>query len=142
MGGSSKSVLLSISCAAALDQFPLVAGTQVHSDCYQLMPFCSFLGLFAPVHAQDVQIRSVQLASSNNSGPARAFSPRCNGSRHAAATDWSVSSVSQHECSGILGHSYTILIIYLSLIYTMLAGHCADCAPVSFSLGGPLHIVF
>jgi hypothetical protein len=57
MGGSSMFALVSTSCAAALDQFPLVAGTQVHRDHHQLMQFCSFLGLFAPVHAQDAQIR-------------------------------------------------------------------------------------
>jgi hypothetical protein len=48
----------STSCAAALDQFQLVAGTDVHSDNHHLMPFCSFLNLFAPVQGQDVQIRS------------------------------------------------------------------------------------
>jgi hypothetical protein len=57
MGVSSISALVSISCAA-LDLFPLVVGTEVHCDCHQLSPFCSFLGLFAPVHAQDAQIRS------------------------------------------------------------------------------------
>jgi hypothetical protein len=41
-----------------LDRFPLVAGTEVHSDSQQLKQFCSFLGLFAPVHAQEAQIRS------------------------------------------------------------------------------------
>jgi hypothetical protein len=49
---------VSISCAAALDRFPLVAGKWVHRDRQQMSPFCSFLGLFAPVHAKDVQIRS------------------------------------------------------------------------------------
>jgi hypothetical protein len=39
-------------------------------------------------------------------------------------------SVSQHEPSGILGHCYTILISYLSMVYAMLAGRCSDCAPV------------
>jgi hypothetical protein len=58
MGGSSMSALVSLSSAAALDQFPLVADTEVHRDRHQLVPFCSFLGLFAPVHAQDAQIRS------------------------------------------------------------------------------------
>jgi hypothetical protein len=43
------SALVSISCAAVLDQFPFVAGTEVQ----QLKPLCSFLDLFAPVHAQD-----------------------------------------------------------------------------------------
>jgi hypothetical protein len=32
--------------------------TKVHRDCQQLRQFCSNLGLFALVHAQDVQIRS------------------------------------------------------------------------------------
>jgi hypothetical protein len=58
MGGLSMSVLVSTSCAAALDQFQLVAGTEVHSDHQQLRPFCSFSGCFAPVHAQEEQIRS------------------------------------------------------------------------------------
>ena len=44
--------------SAALDRFPLVAGTKVHRDHHQLGLLCSFLGLFAPVHAQDAQIRS------------------------------------------------------------------------------------
>jgi hypothetical protein len=52
------SALVSTSCAAALDLFPSVAGTEVHCDHHQLRQFCSFLGLFAPVHAQDAQIRS------------------------------------------------------------------------------------
>jgi hypothetical protein len=52
------SALVSISCAAALDQFSLVAGTDVHCDSQQLKQVCSFLGLFATVHAQDVQNRS------------------------------------------------------------------------------------
>jgi hypothetical protein len=58
--GFPMSALVSISCAAsaALDQFPLVAGTEVHRGQQQSRLFCSFLGLFAPVHAQDVQIRS------------------------------------------------------------------------------------
>ena len=55
---SPISALVSISCAAVLDQFPLVVGTEVYSDCQQSNQFCSFLGLFALVHAQDVQIRS------------------------------------------------------------------------------------
>ncbi len=61
MGGSSISALVSISCAAVLDLFPMVAGTEVHCDSHQLKQFCSFLDLFAPqaVHAQDAQIRSV-----------------------------------------------------------------------------------
>jgi hypothetical protein len=43
MGGSSMSALVStISCAAALDRFPLVAGTEVHRDRHQLGPFRSF----------------------------------------------------------------------------------------------------
>jgi hypothetical protein len=50
------SALVSISCAAALDRFPLDAGAEVHCDHQQLKPFCYFLGLFAPVHAQDAQI--------------------------------------------------------------------------------------
>ena len=58
MGGSSMSAPVSTSCAAALDRFPLVAGTEVYLDHHQLLQFCSFLGLFAPVHAQDAQIRS------------------------------------------------------------------------------------
>jgi hypothetical protein len=41
-----------------LDLFPVVARSEEHSDCQHLSLFCSFLGLFAPVHAQDVQIRS------------------------------------------------------------------------------------
>jgi hypothetical protein len=52
------SALVSTSCAAALDLFPLVEGMNVHSDHHQIGPLCSFLGLFAPVHAQDVQIRN------------------------------------------------------------------------------------
>ncbi len=36
----------------------LVAGTEVHRDRQQFKSFCSFLGLFAPVHAQEAQIRS------------------------------------------------------------------------------------
>jgi hypothetical protein len=40
-----------------LDSFP-VARSEENSDCQHLSLFCSFLGLFAPVHAQDVQIRS------------------------------------------------------------------------------------
>jgi hypothetical protein len=39
------SALMSTSCAAALDRFPLVAEGEVHGDHHQLMPFCSFLGL-------------------------------------------------------------------------------------------------
>ncbi len=58
MGVLPMSALVSTSCAAALDWFPLVAGTEVHSDQELLKQFCSFLGLFAPVHAQDAQIRS------------------------------------------------------------------------------------
>jgi hypothetical protein len=58
MGGSSISALVSISCAAAPDRFPLVAGTEVHRDRLQICSFCYFLGLFAPVHAQKAQIRS------------------------------------------------------------------------------------
>jgi hypothetical protein len=46
----------STSRAAVLDRFPLVARTQVHRDSQQLRQFCSFLGLLAPVHAQDAQI--------------------------------------------------------------------------------------
>jgi hypothetical protein len=45
----------STSCAAVLDWFPLVAQTLWLSTGSLL---CSFLGLFSPVHAQDVQIRS------------------------------------------------------------------------------------
>jgi hypothetical protein len=52
------SALVFISYNAALDRFPLVASTQVHRDHSLLMPFCSLFGLFAPVHAQDAQIRS------------------------------------------------------------------------------------
>jgi hypothetical protein len=58
MGGSSMSALVSTSCAAALDQFQLVAGTEVYSDLQHLRPFCSFFCCFAPVHAQEAQIRS------------------------------------------------------------------------------------
>jgi hypothetical protein len=47
-----------MSCAAAPDRFPLVAGTKVHRDRLQTGPFCYFLGLFAPIHAQEAQIRS------------------------------------------------------------------------------------
>jgi hypothetical protein len=57
--------LVSISCAVVLDQFPfkLVAGIEVHCesgihDSQQLEQFCSFLDLFAPVHAQKEKIRS------------------------------------------------------------------------------------
>jgi hypothetical protein len=59
MVGSSISALVSISCAAVLDQFSLVVGTEVHCDSKQFKPLCSlaFLGLLAPVHAQKVQIR-------------------------------------------------------------------------------------
>ena len=59
MGGSSMSAPVSTSCAAALDRFPLVAGTGVHRDHHIMESLYSFLGLFAPVHAQDVQIRSI-----------------------------------------------------------------------------------
>jgi hypothetical protein len=55
---SPMSALVSISCAAVLDQFPLIECTEIHSDSQQLKPFCSFLRLFGPVHAQDAQIRS------------------------------------------------------------------------------------
>jgi hypothetical protein len=58
MGGSSMSAQVSTSCAAALDRFPLVASMKAHRDHHQSRPFCSFSGLFAPVHAQDAQIRS------------------------------------------------------------------------------------
>jgi hypothetical protein len=51
----SVSALVSACCAAALDRFPLVAGMKSHSMIKSIM---IFLGLFAPVHAQDVQIRS------------------------------------------------------------------------------------
>jgi hypothetical protein len=47
-------------------------------------------------------------------------------------------SVSQQERSRVLGYCSTILILYLPLVYAMLAGHYADCAPVSFRLGRPL----
>jgi hypothetical protein len=57
MGASPMYALVSISCAAALDQFPLAAGKEVHCDQQHLEQFRSFLGLFAPVHAQDAQIR-------------------------------------------------------------------------------------
>jgi hypothetical protein len=50
--------MVSISCAALLFQFPFVVCMWVHCDSYQSTPFCSFLGLFVPVHAQDEQIRS------------------------------------------------------------------------------------
>jgi hypothetical protein len=52
------SALVSTSCAAALDQFLLVAGKELHRDYHRLMPFCSCLGLFAPVQGHDTQIRS------------------------------------------------------------------------------------
>ena len=42
MGVSSISALVSISCAAAVDLFPLVVGTEVYGDSQQLMLFCSF----------------------------------------------------------------------------------------------------
>jgi hypothetical protein len=58
MGVSPMSALVSTSCAAALGRFPLVSGTEVHRDRQQSKPFFSFSGLFAPVHAQDPQIRS------------------------------------------------------------------------------------
>jgi hypothetical protein len=41
-----------------LDQFPVVIHIGDHSDSQQLGLFCSFLSLFAPLHAQDEQIRS------------------------------------------------------------------------------------
>jgi hypothetical protein len=41
-----------------LDQFPLVVCAEVHGDSQNLRQVCSFLGLFAPVHAQDAQIKS------------------------------------------------------------------------------------
>jgi hypothetical protein len=46
------------SCAVAQDRFPLVLGEKIHRDYHRLMPFCSFLGLFAPVQGRDAQIRS------------------------------------------------------------------------------------
>jgi hypothetical protein len=56
------SALVSTCCAAVLDQFLLVtllvAGTEVHCDQHKFEPLCSFLGLFAPVHAQDAQMKS------------------------------------------------------------------------------------
>ena len=58
MGGSSMSAPVSTSCAAALDRFPLVAGTGVHRDHHIMESLYSFLGLFAPVYAQNAQIRS------------------------------------------------------------------------------------
>ena len=58
MGCSSMPALVSTSCAAVLDQFPLVAGKESHRDPHQLMQFCSLLGFFAPVQGQDAQIRS------------------------------------------------------------------------------------
>ncbi len=54
MGVSPMSGLVSTSCAAALDRFPLVTGTQVHCD-QQSMQFCSLLGLFAPVSKRSSQ---------------------------------------------------------------------------------------
>jgi hypothetical protein len=57
MGVAPISALVSISCAASLDRFPLVARIWIHRESHQSKPFCSFLGLVAPVHAQDVQIR-------------------------------------------------------------------------------------
>jgi hypothetical protein len=57
MGVSPIPALVSISHAAVLDRFPVVVSTQVHSNCQQARQFCSFLGLFAPVYAQDAQIR-------------------------------------------------------------------------------------
>jgi hypothetical protein len=36
----------------------VVARNGEYRDCHQLGLFCSFLGLFAPIHAQDSQIRS------------------------------------------------------------------------------------
>jgi hypothetical protein len=54
----SMPALVSTSCAAALDRFPLVAGKEFHCYHHQIMLFCSFLGLFAPVQGQDAQIRS------------------------------------------------------------------------------------
>jgi hypothetical protein len=41
MGVSPMSALVSISCAAALGRFPLVAGTWVQSDSQHLKLFCS-----------------------------------------------------------------------------------------------------
>jgi hypothetical protein len=46
-------------CGARSIPGPLVAGTRVHRDHHRIGPLYSFLGLFAPVHAQDVQIRSI-----------------------------------------------------------------------------------
>jgi hypothetical protein len=48
MGWLHSLRLGSISRAAALDRFLLVACTEVHRDRQQVKPFCSFLGLFAP----------------------------------------------------------------------------------------------
>jgi hypothetical protein len=52
------SALVPTYCTAALDLFPSVASMESHRDHHQLTTFCSFFGLFAPVHAQDAQIRS------------------------------------------------------------------------------------
>jgi hypothetical protein len=60
MGVSPMSALVSISCAAlsSAGRFRLVVCAEIHRGRQQVRPFCSCLGLFAPVHAQDVQIRS------------------------------------------------------------------------------------
>jgi hypothetical protein len=61
MGGSSTSALVSTFCAAPLDRFQMVAGVEVHRDHHQQICFvtvANFLGIFAPVHAQEAQIRS------------------------------------------------------------------------------------
>ena len=50
--------------------------------------------------------------------------------------------VSQCEHLGILHLFNTMFIPYLSLVYTIPAGHCAHCAPISFCLGRPRPQIF
>jgi hypothetical protein len=48
--------------------------------------------------------------------------------------------VPQYECSGIYCQVYTSIILYISLVYTMSAGHCTHCAPYPFVLEDPLEV--
>jgi hypothetical protein len=52
---------VSISCAAVLDRFLLVGSTWKHCDCRLIRLFCSFLGLFAPVHAHKMRKSEAEL---------------------------------------------------------------------------------
>jgi hypothetical protein len=56
MSVSPMSALVSISCAAVLDLFPLVACTEVHHDCQQFRQFC--FRPFCTCSCKDAQIRS------------------------------------------------------------------------------------